>query len=62
MISRVKEKTCESCGQVFLCNQGDCWCDAIQLSPPALRALQDQFKECLCESCLRAMASRQTGK
>lgn len=51
-------KVCESCGKAFPCNPGNCWCDRIEPLPEASRAERDQFKDCLCEECLRALAAR----
>ncbi len=57
MIPKPKHKTCESCGATFLCQQGACWCDAVELRPDALERLQSEYSDCLCEACLRAIAS-----
>lgn len=58
MIPKPKHKTCESCGATFLCQQGACWCDAVELRPDALERLQSEYSDCLCEACLKALASR----
>jgi len=57
MASKVKQKTCECCGKIFLCEEGGCWCSKIELSPAAREEMQRKFKDCICESCLRAMAT-----
>ncbi len=54
-----REKICESCGNVFLCNEGECWCEAVELGNAALRTMQQDYQDCLCETCLRAIATRQ---
>ncbi len=59
MAPKIKEKICESCGQLFLCEEGGCWCDAIDLSQTALETIHEKYKDCLCEACLKAIA---TGK
>jgi hypothetical protein len=53
-------KTCESCGQAFICNQGGCWCDALELAYPALEALRMKYRECLCEECLKFIVTSQS--
>jgi|GEM_PF-784036 len=58
MIPKPKYKTCESCGATFLCQQGACWCDAVELRPDALERLQSEYRDCLCEACLKAVASQ----
>lgn len=58
MVPKPKLKTCEACGATFVCRQGACWCDAVELRPDALERLQSDYSDCLCEACLRAIASR----
>jgi len=54
---RRRGKTCESCGQAFICNEGGCWCDALELAHPALAALRMQYRDCLCEECLKSIVT-----
>lgn len=46
---------CESCGESFSCGSkiGKCWCFEIDLSNENLAKLQDTFKNCLCNNCLK---------
>lgn len=53
----LKNKTCESCGTVFPCQPGSCWCDNVDLSDEALRKLEKEYKDCLCEKCLKDSVS-----
>jgi hypothetical protein len=52
---RKKVKTCESCGKVFVCRQGGCWCDALKLTHLTIEALRIKYQDCLCEECLKAL-------
>jgi len=58
-IRRGKKKICESCGREFLCYEGDCWCDGIEVKSAIARALRDQHQDCLCETCLKGIADGQ---
>jgi hypothetical protein len=56
------EKKCPRCGVVFRCHQeAGCWCAAVPLHPEALKSLRMRYTDCLCESCLQAMADGQGG-
>jgi hypothetical protein len=46
---------CESCGIEFSCgaNAGKCWCFDVELKPEILVDLRVNFKDCLCQECLR---------
>jgi hypothetical protein len=50
------QKICGRCGNVFGCYGKNCWCEAVQLSPAALRWLERTFPDCLCRSCLEQFA------
>lgn len=47
--------TCESCGREFSCgaNVGECWCFEFELKAETLAEWRENFKDCLCEDCLR---------
>ena len=56
---------CERCGREFGCSPddpGNCWCAAepYRLTMPT-SASRSQFRDCLCPSCLPALAA-QTGR
>lgn len=48
-------KSCESCGKEFHCGASSekCWCFEIDLSQDTLAELRENFKSCLCKSCLQ---------
>ncbi len=48
--------TCESCGKEFFCGAetGKCWCFEVDLAKESLAKLREDFKNCLCEDCLRS--------
>ena len=52
------QKSCPRCGKAFECvHSADCWCAKIHLSDEAKTELKLQFNDCLCESCLKEIAS-----
>lgn len=60
---------CSACGEEFGCGANlacgatpsDCWCFEIKLSETALAELQTRYQGCLCNRCLVAFASDQSG-
>lgn len=46
---------CESCGEEFSCgaNIRKCWCFEVELKTETLADLREDFKNCLCEDCLK---------
>ena len=50
-----KSKICESCGKNFTCGAKTekCWCFEIDLNTETLAKLQEDFKSCLCQDCLK---------
>ena len=46
---------CEGCGAEFTCGvlSPECWCEKVELSTQTREQLTGNYKECLCESCLR---------
>lgn len=52
-------KTCESCGKVFVCQEGGCWCDELKLTHAMIGALRMKYQDCLCQECLKAVAASQ---
>ncbi len=46
---------CEACGKDFNCgaNIGKCWCFEVELKAETLAKLREDFKNCLCQDCLR---------
>jgi hypothetical protein len=57
---------CERCRQEFGCSRGrvtDCWCNAETYRLPVpLPPEAGTFGDCLCPSCLRAVASALAAK
>ncbi|PYU30595.1 MAG: hypothetical protein DMG28_18200 [Acidobacteria bacterium] len=59
MVPVVKQKTCESCGKIFLCHQEEgCWCSAVEVDSAVRQRIQSEYRDCICEGCLRAAATR----
>ncbi|WP_295585900.1 cysteine-rich CWC family protein [uncultured Lamprocystis sp.] len=53
-------KTCPRCGRVFECklnNPVHCECAGVHLSEETLLRIQEQYRDCLCLSCLTALAA-----
>jgi hypothetical protein len=52
-------KECPRCGGRFGCAQGEpgCWCETIVLSRETLAALRTLADDCLCPTCLEALAA-----
>jgi len=50
-----EKKICESCGKKFSCgvSVGKCWCFAVELKAETLAELRENFKNCLCQDCLK---------
>ena len=47
------EKTCPSCGKVFVCEgENDCWCENAQIHRKDLIVIMDRYDDCLCPECL----------
>ncbi len=52
-----KEKRCSKCGEPFRCGGlVGCWCRDVELDKGTLAALKEQYDDCLCPDCLRALA------
>jgi hypothetical protein len=51
--------TCEGCGNQFTCGAtlAGCWCSEIKLSDHERAKLKNRYRSCLCNECLRAIAS-----
>ena len=49
-----KLKTCEACGQQFLCKAmaAGCWCEEIRLTSEAREEISRRYGDCLCRNCL----------
>jgi hypothetical protein len=62
-----RQLRCERCGTVFGCRNlgetGSCWCsmEAFQLPMP-LPENAGPFEDCLCPTCLRAIAAELQSK
>ena len=57
-IEKIPDKiTCESCGKDFSCgaNVGKCWCFEVELKAETLAELREDFKNCLCQDCLKEL-------
>jgi len=62
-VNSLEEKTekvvdrliCESCGEEFSCGAriGKCWCFSVEVKAETLAELREDFKNCLCEDCLK---------
>lgn len=50
------ELTCEACGKKFPCGfaTGKCWCFDVDLKEEALAEINQEFRNCLCEDCLKS--------
>jgi hypothetical protein len=52
------QKVCGHCHQPFLCQQaGGCWCGTVKLDAAQLAWLKQTFDNCLCPTCLTAVAA-----
>jgi len=53
-MGEVKYKKCAKCGVDFTCNDAgnSCWCNQYQLTEQQLKALRENYNNCLCESCI----------
>jgi hypothetical protein len=51
--SALREKRCPACGALFACFAGECWCDAVRLTPETQARLRERYADCLCDTCLR---------
>ena len=53
-----KEKSCAKCGQPFGCGGLlGCWCRDVKLDEKTLADLRQQYADCLCPDCLKALAT-----
>ena len=55
-----EQKNCPRCGAGFECKTGDiahCQCSSIQLSETETKFIANQFTDCLCAACMKAMKS-----
>ena len=51
-------KTCPVCGKLFECSHDkNCWCVKITLSETARKELKERYLDCLCENCLKQIAT-----
>jgi hypothetical protein len=53
-------KTCPRCGQAFECKANNpvyCDCARVQLTENALLAIECRYRDCLCLTCLTALAA-----
>ena len=52
------QKQCGKCRQAFSCQQtGGCWCGTVTLDAAQLAWIKQQFANCLCPTCLTAVAA-----
>jgi hypothetical protein len=51
--------SCERCGERFGCGvvDGDCWCVRVPVSEAERGELAREYRDCLCPTCLRELAS-----
>lgn len=49
-------KICEACGKEFSCTSesGNCWCFELKLNVETLVELKTNYKNCLCQECLKS--------
>jgi cysteine-rich CWC protein len=53
-----KEKRCSKCGLAFDCGGlFGCWCRDVKLSEAQLAMLRKRYVDCLCPTCLKAVAA-----
>jgi hypothetical protein len=53
-------KTCPRCGRAFECkvnNPAHCDCAQVQLTEETVLALEGRYQDCLCLTCLTALAA-----
>ena len=49
---------CGRCGKALICYQDQaCWCHGLQIHPKTQETIRQQFKGCLCKTCLSYFAS-----
>jgi hypothetical protein len=54
-----REKRCPACGTSFDCGGlFGCWCRKVPLDEAVLRDLRERYRDCLCQACLEAHATR----
>jgi hypothetical protein len=57
-IVHMVEKRCSRCGVAFHCKQeARCWCANVRLESAMLAELRARYADCLCEVCLRELAT-----
>lgn len=55
----LRTKTCEACGDAFMCRTASgCWCEEVDLPPGRAAALSGCYDDCLCPACLEPAAAR----
>nr|WKN34916.1 cysteine-rich CWC family protein [Tunicatimonas sp. TK19036] len=57
-MAKHEEKTCHRCGEIFECKVGSitlCQCTAVTLTEAERTYISQQFDECLCARCLKAL-------
>ena len=49
---------CERCGAAFGCgvDAGSCWCAEVEVGAETQRAIAARYGDCLCPTCLSALA------
>ncbi|WP_082086939.1 cysteine-rich CWC family protein [Teredinibacter purpureus] len=56
--------TCPRCSGNFICRSdaiSECHCTALQLTPQTADEIAQQWRDCLCEKCLKQVALQQNG-
>ncbi len=47
------KKVCPSCNKSFNCEvEKDCWCEEKQIHQKEMLILLQEYKDCLCPTCL----------
>lgn len=50
----MQKKICPNCEKEFIClNSKDCFCAKYKISEENLKLIENNFKGCLCENCLK---------
>ena len=57
VVAVVRQKWCQSCGRMFGCCAGGCWCDDVPLTDAVRAELCERYEDCLCPTCLRNVVS-----
>lgn len=54
-------KTCERCGQAFVCGGYRCWCGNLGITESQMDWIAARYQDCLCSDCLGQVAAGEVG-